>query len=93
MTELISLIGLNKTKVLAGLYNAAKPLGMGYLQYDPSPMTPNEAKELLFQDDDFHYLKGRVMKVNLSGDTLDPRLYDRDNGEGAAKKVIDFLRS
>jgi len=28
------------------------------------------------------------MKVNLSGNELDPKLYDRDNGEGAAERAI-----
>lgn len=36
----------------------------------------------------FDYLQGRVMKVDLAGDELDPRLYDRDNGEGAARRAI-----
>jgi hypothetical protein len=32
------------------------------------------------------------MKVDLSGDDLDPRLYDRDNGEGAAVNAIKNLK-
>jgi hypothetical protein len=32
------------------------------------------------------------MKVNLSGDTLQTDLYDRDNGEGAAEKAIAQLK-
>lgn len=41
---------------------------------------------------DFDYLKGRVMKVNLSGDTLNEWGYDRDNGTGAAERAIASLR-
>ena len=33
------------------------------------------------------------MKVDLSQDTFDGWLYDRDNGEGTAQKVIDELRA
>ena len=33
------------------------------------------------------------MKVDLSGDSFDPWGYDRDNGQGAAKVVVDELRS
>ena len=40
----------------------------------------------------FDYLQGRVMKVRIQGDELDPRLYDRDNGEGAAEQAIWVLR-
>ena len=90
MTE-ISIEGLDKAKVLAGLYNGSRPLGMGFLHYDPVPMTEEEAQEILEQATDFDYLKGRVMKVDLSGVSSAPWLYDRDNGEGAAKPIIDAL--
>ena len=30
MTEKISLVGLDKAEVLAALYNASRPLGMGF---------------------------------------------------------------
>lgn len=94
MSSLIDLKGLDKAAVLAALYNAAKPQGMGFLHYDPKPMDVEEAKEILSRGCfDFDYLKGRVMKVDLSGETLDPRLYDRDNGEGAAQQAIDSLRT
>jgi len=87
----INLEGLDKAAVLAALYNAAKPQGMGFLHYDPKPMSVEEAQELLPQGD-FDYLKGRAMKVDLSGDQLDTWGYDRDNGEGAAQQAIDSLR-
>jgi len=29
------------------------------------------------------------MKVDLSGDEFDPRMYDRDNGQGAALRAIN----
>lgn len=81
-----------KAAVLAALYNSSQPLGLGLLQFDPQPMTESEAQALLDSGQTyFDYLKGRVMKVDLSGDTLDPRLYDRDNGPGAAEQAI--LRS
>lgn len=89
---MIQLTGLNKADVLAALYNASKPLGMGSLHYDPKPMDRAEAEGLLNQGSYFDYLKGRVMKVDLSGDTLDPWLYDRDNGEGAAQRAISRIK-
>ena len=81
----------DKAQVLAALYNASKPLGMGFLHYDPTLMKPEEARELLKEQTYFDYIKGRVMKVNLEGNTLDTWGYDRDNGEGAAQRVIDSL--
>lgn len=92
MEKKISLKGLNKADVLAALYNAAKPQGMGFLHYDSKPMTREEAEALLKQTTYFDYLKGRVLKVDLSGDELDPWKYDRDNGQGAAERVITEIR-
>lgn len=85
---IIDLKGKNKAKVLASLYNNAKAEGRGFLQFDTTPMTEAEAEELLKQQTYFDYLKGRVMKVDLSGDSFDPWLYDRDNGEGTAESVL-----
>ena len=82
---------LSKVQVLAALYNAAQPLGTGLLHYDPAPMSEEEAANLLEQSTYFDYVKGRVMKVDLSKNKFDPRLYDRDNGQGEAQRVINGL--
>ena len=39
------------------------------------------------------YLHGRVLKVDLSRDEFDERLYDRDCGEGAAQRAVDSVRA
>lgn len=88
----VDLKGLDKAAVLAALYNGAKPLGASFLQYDPTPMNIEEARALLEKTKGFDYLNGRVMKVDLSGDQMESRLYDRDNGENSAKAFIDSLR-
>lgn len=89
---MISLTGLNKGDVLAALYNASRAQGMGFMQYEAKPMTRAEAEQILEKTTYFDYLKGRVMKVDLSGDELDPRLYDRDNGQGAVQMAIEALK-
>lgn len=83
---------LDKSKVLATLYNNAKPQGLGMLQYSPSPMSESEAAALLKESTRFDYLKGRVMKVDLSGDELDTWLYNRDNGHNAAENALASLK-
>jgi hypothetical protein len=92
---MISFEGLSRAEVLAGLYNAARPQGRGFLEYDSEPMTVEEAEEILKQQSYFDYLKGRVMKISLlEGKTgFDEWLYDRDNGLGAAERVINELRT
>ena len=88
---MIDLTKHNKAKVLAALYNNSKPHGLGILHYDPTPMSEEEATKLLRERTDFDYLKGRVLKIDLSEDQLDPSLYDRDLGHGAAERVISKL--
>jgi hypothetical protein len=90
----ISLEGLNKADVLAALYNASRPQGLGFASYDPTPMTSEQAQAILGKGHMyFDYLAGRVMKIELGGGELDPWGYDRDNGNGQAAKVINELRT
>lgn len=90
---MVNINGISKGRVLAELYNASRPLGLGFLHYDPTPMTECEANELLKHCTYFDYIKGRVIKVDLSNDSeFDETLYDRDNGIGAAQKIINKLR-
>ena len=89
MQKLIDISGFEKEAVLAALYNEARPQNIGFLRYNPAPMTLSEARdELSMGATYFDYLYGRVMKVDISGNTLDPSMYDRDNGENAAENAL-----
>jgi hypothetical protein len=90
--QLIDISKLDKAEVLAVLYNNSKQQGMGFMHVRGRfPLSKDEAAELLKESTWFDYLHGRVMKVELKGDTLDPWLYDRDNGDGAAARAIEAL--
>lgn len=90
---MVEITGLSRSAVLAALYNSARPQGMGFLHYTPDDMTEDQAKDLLKKQAYFDYVQGRVMKVDLSRDNeFDPRLYDRDNGPGAAQRAIDSIK-
>ena len=89
---IIDISGLDKADLLIALYNGSKQQGMGFL-HEPTPLTKYEANDLLRQTSYFDYLRGRVMKVDLAGDTLDPWGYDRDLGEGAAARIVDNVRA
>ena len=89
---MISIKGYNKADVLAALYNRARPLGMGFLHYDPTAMTKDQAQKILDSGQTyFDYVQGRVMKVDLSKNDFNPSLYDRDNGPGAALMAIQSI--
>lgn len=90
---MINIKGLNKAEVLSTLYNNSRPQGLGFMHFEAKDMTVAEAEEILKQTLHFDYLKGRVMKVDLSSDeSFEEWLYDRDNGEGAAERAVEQLR-
>jgi hypothetical protein len=84
---------LDKAEVLAALYNAAKIQGGGAFHAKGDLMPVDQAQRILDESKDkyFDYLFGRVMKVDLSQDKVDPWLYNRDNGEHAFEKAIQHL--
>lgn len=97
----IDITGLSAAAVLAALYNNARQQGMGFLhQRGASGMSEAEAQKEIDARTDakgswrsyFDYLHGRVMKIDIGGDSLEPYLYDRDNGHGACADAIADLR-
>jgi hypothetical protein len=105
---MIDIRGLDKADVLCALYNASRPQGMGWLRAESGDMTPEQARKHLSLGDDhkrdfptvvdrrerlyFDYLNGRVLKVDITDDTFEEHLYDRDLGRGAARAAIDNLK-
>lgn len=83
----------NKAEVLAALYNNATVQGVGIFQAESGEMTKDEASTIFedSQDKYFDYLKGRVMKISLAKDKVETWLYNRDNGDGAAERIIGAL--
>lgn len=89
---MIDIKGLDKAEVLKALYDNSHVKGMGFLQAVPAgTVTVDHCRELLKQSTYFDYLYGRVLKVDLSGDKFDERLYERDNGFGSAGRAITPL--
>ena len=79
----------DKADVLRVLYNYAKPQGMGLLHYNSEVMAKEIAQAIIDTGQTyFDYLRGRVMKIDLSTNELKTALYNRDNGEGAAERLL-----
>lgn len=97
--ETINIEGLDRAVILAALYNGSFQQGMGVLhERGRTGMTVEQAREELEARGPnayFDYLHGRVMKIELSeGQTeLSPWGYDRDNGQGAAARIIAQIRA
>lgn len=100
---MVNIAGLDKSEVLVALWQASRMQGMSFLGFlESGELTLEQAQQEIerrkhtgFDGKDsiyFDYLNGKVMKVDLGQNEFDPRLYDRDNGEGAAQRAIDNLR-
>jgi hypothetical protein len=91
----MDITGISKPALLAALFNASKQQGMGFMDLrGVASMTEEDAAAVIEQQGlHFDYLRGRVMKIGIDGDTLNPRLYDRDNGAGAAERAVASLRA
>lgn len=91
---MVDISGLDKAEVLAALHSRSRAQGIGVL-HDRGPLSVDECRAVIDAWNGgklyFDYLRGRVMKVDISKDEFDPRLYDRDNGSGAAQEAIDAL--
>ena len=97
LSDHVNIAGLDRGAVLAALVNAAQPFGMGFLSAAAAgsdPMTATQgAAELIAGKGYVDYVWGRPIKVTLTADSFDPRLYDRDQGVGAAHAAIQTLRA
>lgn len=71
--SMINIAGKSKAKVLQVLFNASKQQGMGFMHADgASQMTEEQAQEITNSGRlNYDYLKGRIMKVDISGDEFD----------------------
>ena len=90
----INIKGLDKAEVLAALYNASQQQGMGFFHArGQSGMNVEQARQEIEKNPAlyFDYLHGRVMKISLKHDEMEERLYDRDNGNGAAQRALSHL--
>lgn len=92
----IDISKLNKAEVFCALFNASQQNRMGILHGDGArDITATEAQAILdlacqqqHRDQPyFDCFRGRMMKVKIT-DLLDPRLYDRDNGQGACEAAL-----
>ena len=87
----ISIKGLDKVELLKNLWQGQIPAGYFALSSVRGPAFNEEtAKEEVKKHID--YFCGRAIKTNLSGDEIDPYLYDRDAGKGKFAQIVDGMR-
>lgn len=96
---MVDIKGLDKAEVLHALWRHSHAQGMSFLGLTPEGFTLQKAQELIKERQEknarlyFDYVEGHVIKCDLSEDSFDEFLYDRDCGYGAAEAAIDELRA
>lgn len=103
---MIDIKGLDKAEVLYSLWHNSHAQGMSFLGLPQTKegFTFDRAKELIKErgydpEGDnrpcclyFDYVDGHVIKCDITNDEFNEGLYDRDCGEGAAAKAIEYVR-
>lgn len=96
---LIDISNKNKYAVLAGLYNAAVPIGLGYGSYEPmqwDEMTAEIAFEQIGEklDDEsifFGWVLGRPLRVRFFENSVYVGTYNNNQAPGLAERVISNI--
>lgn len=92
---MVDVSGINTTLLVRELWKASKPAAFFNAGF-PQPLPPTDEviqKTLERSNYCIDYLAGRVFKCDFSTTMVSPRLYDRDNGEGAFAAVVKKIRS
>lgn len=90
----IDITGLNKAEVILALWKGSHAQGYSLLGLNVANPTIKDAERWIEENPlmYFDYLNGRVIKCDISGNSFDPRLYDRDCGVNAAAEAINKIR-
>lgn len=67
---MIEITGVDMAKFVKKVYELSKPLGMGFLHFTPEPLSDEEAKSLINDNDpkikcSLDYVKGRSCKMTV----------------------------
>lgn len=94
--DVIDISDKDRADVLAALYNASTPVGMGFEQYNPMPWT-REIAEYYFEyfakpskDGSIHFkwIMGRPVTCTFAGNLVYVKAYNFENEQGLAQRAI-----
>ena len=92
MQKEIDIQGIDKVALLKALWEKSIPALFFQSFSVPPPEWDDDAVPANTADFKFDYFLGRVIKADLSGDSVSPRLYNRDVGDEAFEEVMEELR-
>lgn len=87
MAKTVDIRGLDKHTLLRALWENSTPASF-FLAHPTVPRPRWDDEKVPNPMEYVDYFQGRCIKLDLSGDTVDPAMYDRDMGEGAVARVV-----
>ena len=91
MSTLIDISKLNKTELLKQLW--MKQTVAGFFRINNiTPLSFDDEKAKTAITDYIDYFSGRAIKTDLSKDTVDPYMFDRDAGRGTFAKIVEKMK-
>ncbi len=91
MSQTVDISGIDKVQLLRALWEKSLPASFFNSGLVPPPQF-DETKARELDSWKIDYFCGRCIKSNLSENSVDPRLYDRDIYSGAFAEVVAKLR-
>lgn len=86
----VNISGIQKIALLRALWEAQTVAS--FFAYQPRPKFSESEAEQVVTESYIDYFCGRPIKMDLSGDTLNPQLYDRDAGARKCASVVNKLK-
>jgi hypothetical protein len=77
-------------KILKALWQNSSPAAFFFF-YHYFELTPPTFCEIKAKEAVTGYFQGRAIKTDLSGDTANPLLYDRDWGQGSFQRAVNSI--
>ncbi len=96
MAQKVDIRGIDKVVLLYALWSNMEPSkhfgpgGTGFCMVPPPSFNRSKAADAVKTYID--YYDGRCIKTDLSGDSVNPYLYDRDAGQGAFARIVAGFR-
>ena len=92
MNETIDITEVDKVKLLEEMWKGVKPAAFFAMSGTFPPNFDRSKASEAVKNGYIDYFMGRCIKTDLSGDTINPRLYDRDAGQGTLSKIVKTLK-
>lgn len=92
MSEKIDISDVSKEDLAYALWLVSKPAAF-FRGFPPSATREEVIEDCVQHEWNLDYVVGRVMKIDLGGNEVDPQWYDKHNEPGQFKNVSGRVRS